>query len=188
MTKHQRGIFERPKGSGVWWIRYADGNGRERREKAGTKGMAINLYRVRKTEVRRRRAQSQLDRVFDEFTAQDDRIRVNDLYHQHVRIRRRLGMPNEFVVHSLRHTFCSRLGEAGAEAFLIMRLAGHYSVSVSERYVHPTPDALVRAIKRLDAVNQGALSEVSTGTKTGTSRLATSANRSYIIDSKGLPT
>lgn len=46
-----RGVFERPKRSGIWWIRYADATGKERREKAGTKGMAISLYRKRKVEV-----------------------------------------------------------------------------------------------------------------------------------------
>ena len=48
---HPRGIFERPNRSGVWWIRYADAQGREHREKAGTKGMALALYRKRKTEA-----------------------------------------------------------------------------------------------------------------------------------------
>src|ERR1041385_7450816 len=38
------GIFEKIKGSGIWWIRYADAYGRERREKAGTRGIAIRLY------------------------------------------------------------------------------------------------------------------------------------------------
>jgi site-specific recombinase XerD len=48
-----RGVFEKVPGSGVWWIRYTDAQGRYRREKAGTKGMAISLYRVRKTEALR---------------------------------------------------------------------------------------------------------------------------------------
>lgn len=46
--KGQRGVFERPKDSGTWWIRYADENGRERREKAGTKSAAKLLYQKRK--------------------------------------------------------------------------------------------------------------------------------------------
>lgn len=50
-ARHPRGIFERPQGSGLWWVRYADAGGRERREKAGTKGMALTLYRKRKTEA-----------------------------------------------------------------------------------------------------------------------------------------
>lgn len=51
MQQHPRGIFEKAHGSGVWWVRYADAQGRERREKAGTKGMAMQLYRRRKTEA-----------------------------------------------------------------------------------------------------------------------------------------
>jgi integrase len=46
--KGQRGIFERPKASAIWWIRYVDANGRERREKAGTKSSAKLLYQKRK--------------------------------------------------------------------------------------------------------------------------------------------
>ena len=44
----ERGIYERRTGSGVWWIRYSDGTGRERREKAGTRSAARKLYSKRK--------------------------------------------------------------------------------------------------------------------------------------------
>ncbi len=47
----KRGIYERNPGTDVWWIRYADASGRVRREKAGTTGAAVTLYRKRKTEV-----------------------------------------------------------------------------------------------------------------------------------------
>src|SRR5205807_8455779 len=47
----QRGIFEKVPGSGVWWIRFADATGRIRREKAGTKSVALALYSKRKAEV-----------------------------------------------------------------------------------------------------------------------------------------
>jgi hypothetical protein len=47
----------------------------------------------------------------------------------------------------------TRLGEAGADAFTIMKIAGHSSVTVSQRYVHPSPDSLERAFERLDALN-----------------------------------
>jgi len=50
-----RGLFERPRGSGVWWVRYADENGREHREKIGPKGLARKVYAKRKTEVQERR-------------------------------------------------------------------------------------------------------------------------------------
>ncbi len=47
----QRGVFERPKGSGVFWIRYYV-HGHERREKVGSKQEAIDRYQQRKVEAR----------------------------------------------------------------------------------------------------------------------------------------
>jgi site-specific recombinase XerD len=49
--RNARGIFEKVPGSGIWWIRFNDAGGRYRREKAGTKGMAIDLYRKRKVQA-----------------------------------------------------------------------------------------------------------------------------------------
>src|SRR4029077_18246184 len=46
--KRHRGVFEKAPGSREWWIRYVDAEGRFRREKAGTKSAAIDLYRKRK--------------------------------------------------------------------------------------------------------------------------------------------
>jgi len=34
----------------------------------------------------------------------------------------------------------TRLGESGVDAFTIMRIAGHSSIVVSQRYIHPTPN------------------------------------------------
>src|SRR4029450_13928729 len=45
-AKH-RGVFERPRGSGNWWVRYADEHGHIHREKAGPKSLAIRLYTSR---------------------------------------------------------------------------------------------------------------------------------------------
>ncbi len=83
----------------------------------------------------------------------------------HQRARDTVGLPRDFVLHSLRHTMLSRLGEAGVDAFTIMRIAGHSSVTISQRYVHPSSEALERAIEKLEAYN-GARVEV--GTKMGT--------------------
>jgi integrase len=47
--RNPRGVY--PKAPGVWYIRYVDAQGRYRREKAGTKGAAIDLYRKRKFEA-----------------------------------------------------------------------------------------------------------------------------------------
>jgi hypothetical protein len=47
----------------------------------------------------------------------------------------------------------TRLGEAGVDAFTIMRIAGHSSITVSQRYVHPSPAALERAFEKLENLN-----------------------------------
>jgi len=46
-----RGVFEKVPGSGEWWIRYNDSNGRYRREKAGSKSVAIKLVDKRRTDA-----------------------------------------------------------------------------------------------------------------------------------------
>jgi integrase len=78
---------------------------------------------------------------------------ATSLNHQHIRIRRLLGLSEDFVIHSLRHTMLTRLGEAGVDAFTIMKIAGHSSITVSQRYVHPSPESLERAFERLEAFN-----------------------------------
>jgi integrase len=49
--KKHRGLFERPPGSNIWWINYYI-DGKQHREKAGTKQAAISLYQKRKTDDR----------------------------------------------------------------------------------------------------------------------------------------
>jgi integrase len=68
--------------------------------------------------------------------------------HVHEGVRGTLG--KEFVIHSLRHTFGTRLGESGADAFTIMKLMGHSSITTSQRYVHPSTDVMQRAIRGME--------------------------------------
>ena len=74
--------------------------------------------------------------------------------------KRRLIFGTDFVLHSLRHTMLTRLGESGVDAFTIMRIAGHSSIVVSQRYVHPTPEAVERAFERLQLHGKGDEHEV----------------------------
>lgn len=46
------GLFEKEKGSGDWWIRYADQYGRIHREKVGKKSLARKAYEKRKSDIR----------------------------------------------------------------------------------------------------------------------------------------
>lgn len=49
----ERGVFERPKASGIWWTRYLGSDGKIHREKAGTWADARDLYFKRKNEALR---------------------------------------------------------------------------------------------------------------------------------------
>jgi integrase len=102
--------------------------------------------------LKARKATTKSDRLFpgDEPEAA---ILGTSLDHQHATVREALKLPQDFVVHSLRHTMLTRLGEAGADAFSIMKIAGHSSVMVSQRYVHPTPEGMDRAFDRLESLN-----------------------------------
>jgi integrase len=114
----------------------------------------------------------------------DAPVLVTSLDHQHDAVRTALKLSKEFVIHSLRHTMLTRLGEAGADAFTIMRIAGHSSVTVSQRYVHPTPENMERAFQHLENLNAAkfeqveaeAKAEATNGSRVGT-KLGTAKNR-----------
>ncbi len=50
-----------------------------------------------------------------------------------------------FVPYTLRHTALTRLGEAaGGDVFVLAKIAGHSSITVTQRYVHPQAEAISR--------------------------------------------
>ena len=61
----------------------------------------------------------------------------------------KLANVRPFVLYSLRHTFLTRLGESGCDVWTLARIAGHSSIAISDRYVHPSGDAIVTAMARL---------------------------------------
>jgi hypothetical protein len=60
-----------------------------------------------------------------------------------------------FVIYSFRHTFLTRLGESGCDAWTLARIAGHSNIAISQRYVSPSGDAVLSAMSRLDGHNFG---------------------------------
>ena len=84
-------------------------------------------------------------------------ISVDCLDKAHLKVRGSLKLSKDFVLHSLRHTMLTRLGESGVDAFTIMRIAGHSTVVVSQRYIHPSSEAVERAFERLEAINAKAI-------------------------------
>jgi integrase len=54
-----------------------------------------------------------------------------------------------FVLYSLRHTFLTRLGASGCNVWTLARIAGHSSIAISARYVHPSEDSVLTAMSSL---------------------------------------
>jgi integrase len=77
-------------------------------------------------------------------------IEPSTIKKQHQRALKLSGV-RPFVLYSLRHTFLTRLGESGCDAWTLARIAGHSSIAISARYVHPSEDAVMNVLARMPA-------------------------------------
>lgn len=59
-----------------------------------------------------------------------------------------------FEPYCLRHTALTNLAAAGCDAFTLARIAGHSSITITQRYCHPQADAIERAFAKLTKVPQ----------------------------------
>ena len=61
----------------------------------------------------------------------------------------RLSGIEPITFHQLRHTFCSRLADAGIPMPVIQDLAGHASITMTRRYTHPSEELKQKAVEML---------------------------------------
>ena len=92
---------------------------------------------------------------------QSGHINHDSLKKQHAKALRMAGL-RPFEVYSIRHTFLTRLGESGCDVWTLARVAGHSNITISARYVHPSGDAVLRAMSHHAELS-------GTGDKTGDS-------------------
>lgn len=62
-----------------------------------------------------------------------------------------------FPPYCLRHTALTNLAAAGCDAFTLARIAGHSSITITQRYCHPQADAIERAFAKLTTESTAAL-------------------------------
>jgi integrase len=88
----------------------------------------------------------------------DERINHDSLKLQHRKALTAAKL-RPFEVYSIRHTFLTRLGKSGCDVWTLARIAGHSNISISQRYVHPSEDAVLNALSRLTGRNSGHTAE-----------------------------
>jgi len=71
----------------------------------------------------------------------------------------------DFVPYVLRHTALTRLGQAAAgDVFVLARIAGHSSIAITQRYIHPQADAINRVFSQV-GTKLGTVEKSTTGKK-----------------------
>ena len=76
------------------------------------------------------------------------------------------------------YTMLTRLGESGADPYTIMKIVGHSSIIVSQRYVHPTPERMESAFAQMEAMNQIMRGDEEAGEMLGVPAESTNDDRS----------
>jgi integrase len=70
---------------------------------------------------------------------------------RHKELCKRLGF--DFRLYDFRHTYGSRMAMAGVDLMTLRELMGHSSITITQRYCHPTPEHKISAMERLEAYN-----------------------------------
>jgi integrase len=109
----------------------------------------------------------------------------SSLKKQHTRAVKLSGV-RPFVLYSLRHTFLTRLGESGCDAWTLARVAGHSSIAISNRYVHPSEDAVLAAISRLGGHNFGHTPNCGEPVNSGETETIPAESLGYMVSAAGL--
>lgn len=73
----------------------------------------------------------------------------------------------DFHFHDLRHTFATRLVQAGKDLYKVQILLGHKTAAMTQRYAHHYPESLRDAVAALDSGQWQSLSQFSHSNKKG---------------------
>ncbi len=88
------------------------------------------------------------DLVF--FSRKGNRINPATLRGSFYRVLAKAGITN-FRWHDTRHTFATRLAQAGVDLYKISKLLGHKDIKMTQRYAHHCPESLREGVEALEA-------------------------------------
>ena len=93
-----------------------------------------------------------------------------------------------FEPYILRHTALTQLAQAGVDVFTLARIAGHSSITITQRYVHPQADAIERAFAPFGSTNINSLTageNPQVGTNLGTVEESQKEDTLQVVGAKG---
>jgi integrase len=118
---------------------------RKSKTKAG-RGRQIPLNSLLRKQLLKWKEESPGPWVFP--SPSNPREHLRDIKHSFQRAVKLSGIAH-LTMHQLRHTFCSRLSDAGVPLAVIQELAGHASPVVTRRYMHPANELKIKAVELL---------------------------------------
>ena len=83
------------------------------------------------------------------FNSSGDKINSNVLRTAFYSVLKEVGI-DDFRLHDLRHTFATRLAQAGVDLYKISKLLGHEDIKMTQRYAHHCPDSLRDGVEILE--------------------------------------
>ena len=89
------------------------------------------------------------DLVF--FDSNGKKINPQNLRYYFCKAMRKAGIKEDFRWHDLRHTFATRLAQAGVDLYKISKLLGHKDIKMTQRYAHHCPDSLRDGVEILES-------------------------------------
>ena len=117
-------------------------------ETKGNKRRSVPL-----TEAAYRAAHSMcLNGLFDHERIFEDRLNARNISRWLATWKTKMGLPkdDEACFHTLRHTTCSRLVQAGVPIVVVQKWMGHARIETTMKYAHLAPDSLDVALHALN--------------------------------------
>ena len=86
------------------------------------------------------------------FTQNGEKLTKREVQRQFQTAVKRAKITN-FRFHDLRHTFATRMVQAGVDIYTVSKLLGHASVKETERYAHHYPESVRYGVETLEKIH-----------------------------------